>query len=140
MKQHRLGLSNTRFDGKGLSLIPSSTGNLKQALFVTEQPEQYFACGALIQQLPEAKYVLQAKGEYKRAIAFGWMIGAYDFDRYKSSSKKLATLAIDDESLVEETIKQYKATALVRDLVNTPAADMDASTSSRDDRATSARI
>lgn len=117
-------LSNTNFKGQGLTLVPSSTGNIRQAVFVVEQPEQYFACGNLIQQLPEAKYLLQTKDEYKRAVAFGWIVGAYDFDRYKNTNKALPTLAIDDSDLVEETLKQYSATALVRDLVNTPAADM----------------
>lgn len=117
-------LSNTGFEAKGLCLIPSSTGKIRQAVFVVEQPEQYFACGNLIQQLPESQYLLQAKDEYKRAIAFGWMIGSYDFDRYKTANKSLPILAIDDQELVNETLKQYSATALVRDLVNTPAADM----------------
>lgn len=117
-------IANTGYEAKGLCLIPAPNGNLKQAVFVTEEPEQYFACGGLIQQLPENQYLLQAKDEYKKAIAFGWLIGSYDFDRYKNSNKSLPTLAINDQELVNESLKQFAATALVRDLVNTPAADM----------------
>ena len=117
-------IANTGYEAKGLCLVPAPNGKLKQAVFVTEQPAEHFACGSLIQQLPENQYLLQAKDEYKRAIAFGWLIGSYDFDRYKNQSKTLPTLAINDQELVNETLKQFSATALVRDLVNTPAADM----------------
>ena len=117
-------LTNSGFTGQGHSLIPDSNGNIAQVLFVADQLEQYFACGNLVQQLPQGQYLLQAKDEYIAAIAFGWSIGCYDFTRYKKDTKPLPTLAINDAELVEQTIKQYAATALVRDLVNTPAADM----------------
>ncbi len=117
-------IANTGYKAKGLCLIPAPNGKLKQAVFVVDKPEEYFACGDLIQQLPENQYLLQTKDEYVKAVTFGWLIGSYDFDRYKTNNKSLPILAINDLDLVNETLKQFSATALVRDLVNTPAADM----------------
>ncbi|NQZ10452.1 MAG: leucyl aminopeptidase family protein [Algicola sp.] len=117
-------LKQTQFKGDGLSLIPSPEGDLSQAVFVCEDPGTYFACGDIIQQLPQTQYLLSADSEYHHAIAFGWAVGSYRFDRYKKNDKVLPVLAIDNSDLVEDVLKQTDATALVRDLVNTPAADM----------------
>ena len=129
-KQCQTWLANTQFKGKGLALIPNNLGELSQALFVVGDASDYFACGDLIKQLPHGQYLLQAQQEHIAAISFGWLVGAYQFDRYitDKSDKKLATLAITNEEgnteLVASAIKYAQATALTRDLVNTPAADM----------------
>lgn len=123
-------LSNTEFKGTGLSLIPNNLGELSQALFVVNDANDYFACGDLIKKLPQGQYLLQAEAEHIEAISFGWLVGAYQFDRYISnkSEKVLATLAITDAQgnpeIVDSAIKFAQATALTRDLINTPAADM----------------
>jgi len=119
-------LANIAFTGNGLALIPNPDGTLNQALFVVKDTSDYFACGDLITKLPAGQYLLQADKENKQAIAFSWLIGAYKFDRYLKSDNEqtLASLAINDQTLVDEAIKYAEATALVRDLVNTPAADM----------------
>ncbi len=129
-KQVQTWLSNTQFTGSGLSLIPNGQGELSQALFVVADASDYFACGDLIKQLPQAQFLLQAEPEHVEAISFGWLVGAYQFDKYltKKSDKVLASLAITDVAghtdIAERTIKFAQATALTRDLVNMPAADM----------------
>ncbi len=124
--QSKNWLSNTQYKGTGLALIPNSEGNLSHALFVVADAKDYFACGDLIKQLPQGQYLLQAEQEHVEAISFGWLVGAYQFDRYISnkSDKALASLAINNENIVDSAIKSAQATALTRDLVNTPAADM----------------
>lgn len=117
-------LKQTGFSGEGVAIIPDNNGDIAQAIFVSNQPEHFFACGDLIKQLPVAQYLLQCDSEHTEAIAFAWTVGRYNFDRYKKSDKQYATLAIDDQTLVEKTLILAQGTALVRDLVNTPAADM----------------
>ena len=119
-------LLNTEYSGNGLSLVRNSEGKLELALFVVADANDYFACGDLIKQLPIGQYLLKAEEQYVEAISFGWLVGAYQFDRYitNKSDKKFATLAINNADIVDNATKAAQATALTRDLVNTPAADM----------------
>ncbi|PKG81356.1 leucyl aminopeptidase [Colwellia sp. 75C3] len=125
-KQSKAWLSNTQFTGNGLALIPNSQGEINQAVFVVADASDFFACGDLIKQLPQGQYLLHADAKHVEAISFGWLVGAYQYDRYISnkSAKVLASLAINNADAVESAIKFAEATALTRDLVNTPAADM----------------
>ena len=126
-KQNQAWLANTHYKGEGLCLLPNTHGELSLALFVIEDAKHFFACGELIKQLPPGQYLLQAEREHQQAICFSWLVGAYKFDRYVTKSKKahsLPCLAVNDQMLVDSAIKYAEATALVRDLVNTPAADM----------------
>lgn len=117
-------LKQTNFSGKGLSLIPSMNGELAMALYVASDLAHFFSCGDLATQLPANQYQLVADEQYHQAIAFAWAIGCYRFERYKEEGKALASLAIDNQALVESANNQANATAIVRDLVNTPAGDM----------------
>ncbi|PKI15814.1 leucyl aminopeptidase family protein [Colwellia sp. 12G3] len=125
-KQAQTWLSNTQFSGNGLALIPNSQGEINQAVFVVADASDFFACGDLIKQLPQGQYLLNADAKHVEAISFGWLVGAYQYDRYISnkSDKVLASLAINNADAVESAIKFAQATALTRDLINTPAADM----------------
>ncbi|WP_159822171.1 leucyl aminopeptidase family protein [Colwellia sp. 20A7] len=123
-------LQQTSYQGEGLALLPSfsvgSEGSLSQAIFVVDDANHYFACGNLITQLPSSQYKLEAAPEHQQAICFAWLVGAYEFSSYKTDRKEknLPSLAVTEQALVNNAIKYAEATALVRDLVNTPAADM----------------
>jgi leucyl aminopeptidase len=123
-------LKQINYQGEGLALLPNfSSGaesSLCQAIFVVDDASHYFSCGNLITQLPPGQYKLEAAQEFHQAICFSWLLGAYEFSAYKTDRKerKLPSLAVNDQTLVENAIKYAEATALVRDLVNTPAADM----------------
>ncbi|QBG36387.1 leucyl aminopeptidase family protein [Litorilituus sediminis] len=119
-------LTKTGFSSQGLALLPKQNGDLAQAVFVVDDASHYFACGDLITQLPEGQYLLQADEAHHQAICFAWLIGAYQFDRYinKKAEKALPVLAVGKQALVDSASKYASATSLVRDLVNTPAADM----------------
>jgi len=124
--QSKNWLANTQYKGQGLALIPNSEGKLNQALFIVADASDYFACGDLIKQLPQGQFLLQAENKFHDAISFGWLVGAYQFDRYvtNKADKQLAVLAINNQASVDKAVKFAQATALTRDLVNTPAGDM----------------
>jgi leucyl aminopeptidase len=78
----------------------------------------------LAETLPEGTYRL-ASGSPGPA-ALGWLLAQYRFDRYKTDEKVTAArvLLTDAPNTVDATVREAQAVALVRDLVNTPAADM----------------
>lgn len=117
-------LASTQFSGKGMSLIPSANGELSQAIFVTSEPESYWVCGDLVNLLPAGQYQIKATEEQIKVAAFSWGLGAYKFDRYKKNDKQYPTLVIDNPKIVEQAKKLIRSVSMVRDLVNTPAADM----------------
>lgn len=76
-------------------------------------------------KLPEGKYRLS--GSTAKDALFGWLIPQHRFDRYKDfpDAQGPSILLVKDEiGQLDEAVRQAEATALVRDLVNTPAADM----------------
>jgi leucyl aminopeptidase len=74
--------------------------------------------------LPEGAYRLAEGGP--GAAALGWLLGQYRFTRYKAEKapKGARVLLTDAPARIGETVALAEATALVRDLVNTPAQDM----------------
>ena len=78
----------------------------------------------LAEALPEGSYRL-ADGA-AGAAALGWLTAQYRFDRYRQEDSAPAprVLLTGDVARIEATVQLAQAVALVRDLVNTPAADM----------------
>jgi leucyl aminopeptidase len=78
----------------------------------------------LAETLPEGAYRL-ATGS-TGAAALGWLTAQYRFERYRKDENVAGprVLLTRDAARVEATVQLAKAVALVRDLVNTPAADM----------------
>lgn len=80
----------------------------------------------LAEILPAGAYRL-AEGAIGPA-ALGWLTAQYRFDRYRSARKDAATgprvLLTGDIARIEPTLRLARAVARVRDMVNTPAADM----------------
>ena len=80
----------------------------------------------LSESLPEGTYKL-ASGEPGGA-ALGWLLGQYRFDDYLSKTddaeRGRRVLVTGEAAKIEPTVRLAEATALVRDLVNTPAADL----------------
>jgi leucyl aminopeptidase len=83
--------------------------------------------GGLALTLPEGAYRLDAPlpgGPSATEAAIGWALGSYRFTRYRKADRGPARLLWPegaDRRLVQSTVA---ATFLVRDLVNTPAADL----------------
>lgn len=78
----------------------------------------------LAQVLPAGRYRL-ADREPGKAL-FGWMSGQYRFDRYRPNAEAHTprVLVTGDVGMIAPMVSEARATALVRDMVNTPAADM----------------
>src|SRR4029450_4683196 len=74
--------------------------------------------------LPEGSYRL-AEGEPGIA-AFGWLVGQHRFTRYKKPKDLTGprVLLTRDPAAIDDTVRLAEATAVVRDLVDTPPADM----------------
>jgi leucyl aminopeptidase len=75
-------------------------------------------------KLPEGSYRL-AEGEPGEAV-LGWLLAQHRFDRYRETPapRGARVLLTPEPARIEETVRLAHATALVRDLVDTPAADM----------------
>jgi len=85
-----------------------------------------WSLGGLPRQLPEGVYRLDNVQEPAalHAMALSWGLGAYRFSRYREAEREPARLLCDpavDGAMIR---RQVRAVALVRDLVNTPAADL----------------
>jgi leucyl aminopeptidase len=76
------------------------------------------------QILPEGRYRVEG-GQPGKAM-FGWMSGQYRFDTYRPKAEPRAprVLLTSDVGAIAAVVAEMRATALVRDMVNTPAADM----------------
>jgi len=76
------------------------------------------------QILPEGRYRLE--GQQPGKALFGWMSAQYRFDRYRPKAEPRAprVLLTSDVGAIGPMVAEARAVALVRDLVNTPAADM----------------
>ena len=76
------------------------------------------------QILPEGRY--RVEGQQPGKAMFGWMSAQYRFDTYKSNppTKGARVLLTSDVGAIAPLVAEMRAVALVRDMVNTPAADM----------------
>ena len=108
-------------------LVPDADGNLAEVLVGVPADDDLWAYGGLPSNLPEGAYRLVEEGFDAGAVtraALGWALGGYAFTRYRTAGRAPAVLVwpkTADRAHVERTAA---ATFLVRDLVNTPAADM----------------
>ncbi|MDT8449714.1 MAG: leucyl aminopeptidase family protein [Wenzhouxiangellaceae bacterium] len=84
-----------------------------------------WALAALPGALPGGSWRLDGEypGRTVELLAIGWALGHYRFDRYKAGKRPAAVLALPDETRRRVEIVR-DALFRVRDLVNTPAADL----------------
>ncbi|MGS0729207.1 leucyl aminopeptidase family protein, partial [Shewanella sp. 0m-11] len=95
-------LNSTQFNGKGVSLLPSTEGELEQVIFVSDSDDSYWLCGELVNQLPAGQYQLNANEPQIKTAAFSWGLGAYQFDRYKKNTKELPVLIVPTQAQADE--------------------------------------
>jgi len=107
-------------------LVPNKDGCLAKVLFGRGDGTSIYSWSALPGRLPKGRYTLI--GDVDSALAeqatLGWGLGTYEFTRYRASTKKFATLVWPescDRAKVERTLSSI---GLGRDLINTPAEDM----------------
>ena len=128
-KPHRALLEAMRFDGKTpyqFGLLPAGGDDFDVVATVADASSLSPWCLAKLgEALPEGRYRL-ASGEPNMA-AIGWLLGQHRFERYKSTPATPAgarVLLVKDVAGIDRMVRLAEATAMVRDLVNTPAADL----------------
>ena len=118
-----------RFDGKtGFAFVLLPRGNGFEVVSAVKNAAELspWCLAKLAESLPEGTYRV-ADGEPGKA-ALGWLLAQHRFDAYRSKSDEAErgprVLVTGEPAKIEETVRLAEATALVRDLVNTPAADL----------------
>ena len=107
--------------------LPGSDGSLSAVLAGVGGSEPFWALASLPGRLPAGTYVFSGapEGDEAQRLALAWGIGQYAFRSYRkdppSTPRRLAWPGGVDEAHV---LSAVDADALVRDLVNTPSADM----------------
>jgi len=124
----RTAATAQRFAAKGfeLAILPGETANdWSVALGVANVTELSPWCLAKAGgSLPDGNYRL-AQGSAGPA-ALGWLLAQHRFDRYRSENdpRQQAVLLSNEPAAIEEHVRIAEAVALVRDMVDTPAADL----------------
>jgi leucyl aminopeptidase len=126
--EDRALLDAHRFDGKtgfAFVILPRG-GDIEVVSAVADAASLSPWCLARLgEALPEGTYKL-AQGEPGKA-ALGWLLSQHRFDTFHSSKdpeRGARVLVTGDAARIDETVRLAEATALVRDLVNTPAGDL----------------
>jgi leucyl aminopeptidase len=121
-------IDSTRFkaEGNAVSLIAGADGRLARVLVGMDDP--FVAFATLATRLPPGTYRVDGRLMPRQAdaAALGWSLAGYRFTRYKSNDKAPAPaeLVWPDAADRDRVTATAEATALVRDLINTPADDM----------------
>jgi leucyl aminopeptidase len=126
--EDRALLEAHRFDGKkgfAFAILPRGrdfevVGAVKNAGSLSP-----WCLAKLGESLPEGTYRL-AEGEPGKA-ALGWLLAQHRFDAYRGKDEPERgprVLVTGEPAQIEGTLRLAEATALVRDLVNTPASDL----------------
>lgn len=126
--RHRAALAAQRFEPKpfATAILPGDGAEDWAALGVVADTAALspWCLAKLAQILPEGTYRMAA-GEPGPAM-FGWIAAQYRFERYRKDEKATGprVLLTGEPARIEETVRLAAATARVRDLVNTAAADL----------------
>jgi leucyl aminopeptidase len=125
--EDRALLEATRFDGKtGFALMPRGS-EFEVVCAVKSVAELSPWCLArLSETLPEGTYKLADDEPGKAAL--GWLLGQHRLDAYRSKKDEPERgpriLVTGEAAKIEPVVRLAEATALVRDLVDTPAGDL----------------
>jgi leucyl aminopeptidase len=111
-------------------LLPDATGRLAGIALGVEPPDHpdrgLWSYAGLPDALPPGRYRIDAPLDRAAAThaALGWALGTYAFTRYKARTAELPSLVWPAEADRGHVERAAAATALARDLINTPAADL----------------
>ena len=117
-----------RFDGKtGFAFVLLPRGNGFEVVSAVKNAAELspWCLAKLAESLPEGTYRV-VDGEPGKA-ALGWLLAQHRFEDFRSKkddAEQGPRVLVSAEALIEPTIRLAEATALVRDLVNTPALEL----------------
>ena len=126
----RRWVESAGFEAKSgsVSLVGGDDGKLATVLLGVDDHQGLWSYAGLPATLPAGRYRIDARLERDGATraALGWALGCYAFDRYKSrkADRQVPGLVWPANCHRGAVRRTADATALVRDLINTPAADM----------------
>ena len=122
----RAALAAQKFTAEGYShaILPDGDGWMVCSGVANTESLSSWCMAKLAEVLPAGTY-RRVGGEPGPAL-YGWVTGQYRFDRYlaKPSEEGPRVLLTKEVKAIEPALAEAAATALVRDLVNTPAEDM----------------
>lgn len=106
--------------------LPDPEGRLLHVYLGVTNLEDIWAFADLANSLPEGKYqfVSLASNFDINNAALGWALGAYTFNRYKAANRAPAQLVLPEEIDDKQLTALIESMYLIRDLINTPSADM----------------
>ena len=120
-------IAAARFEGKPGShvILPDdATEGWSVAIGVDEDEADPWQLADIVGRLPEGTYRLAEGGPGDAAL--GWLLAQHRFDRYREKPEpaRARVLLTPDPARIDEAAALARATALVRDLVDTPTSDM----------------
>lgn len=124
--RHRAWAEANGFEADGLQrlILPGEDGRLACVLASFGEAADPFQPGTLARLLPSGLYAFRGDLSSPTLAALGWCLEAYDFDRYRAPAKKPARLVCPASAERTAILRAAEATAMVRDMINAPAADM----------------
>jgi len=127
-RDRRDWLDGTGFTGKpgASALLPSDKGGLDGVVFVTGEATDQWSWSELAARLPEGSYRLAGRPSRKDAndAALGWGMAAYEFTRYRKPRQTRPDMVWPATADRADILSMLDATAMLRDLINTPAEDL----------------
>ncbi len=127
-KAQRDWLTQSGFSGKkdSRALLPDAQGGVERAVFVTSKDSDLWSWSGLAAALPKGSYRLEGRLSKEAAndAALGWGLAAYEFTKYRKAKLDRPDLVWPTNADRASIGRTLDATALVRDLINTPAEDM----------------
>jgi leucyl aminopeptidase len=121
-----LAANHFKSEAGSLCLLPGKDGKLAAALAIIEDMPNIWSIAHLALRLPDHTYHLEGvfTPEQSTQMALGWALAGYEFTRYKKSSKEFATLVAPKGCDVHFIRSMAQSICWARDLINTPANDM----------------
>ncbi|MBX4335455.1 leucyl aminopeptidase family protein [Bartonella raoultii] len=105
--------------------IPHETGHLKKVFFGIGNGDEPFITGLLAKKLPAGQWYLEGDTSHEINSYLGLALGSYQFNRYRqNTSCKSLSFYVNDMVDLNELQRLYETIFFVRDLINTPANDM----------------
>jgi leucyl aminopeptidase len=108
------------------ALLPGKTGDLERVFYGVGEARagDPFDLARLARALPNGVYRLEGELPGSSNAVLGWLLESYRFDRYRAASSPFPRLVCPPQVDREVILRTAEAHFMVRDLVNTPSADM----------------